>query len=114
MKYIVKNLLDIYLFGRNISHADISEQIQGRCTSAGFVNLTTMECYGESEGLGIKSASSDTALLRTLSPATKPLVAELKIIREEISSALQVLPSPPPASLQAADRRLAGLIAGGK
>jgi len=112
MKYIVKDHLDIYLFGRNIAHADFSAQIKGRCTSAGFVNLATMHCYGESEGLGIPSCPTDTILLRALSPTVRPLATELNIIRAEIKSALQALPSPPPLPLQAADRRLAGLIAG--
>ena len=88
--------------------------MQGHCTSAGFVNLTTMECYGESEGLGIKASPSDTRLLRTLSPTIRHLTTELQIIRNEITSALEALPSPPPLPLQAADRRLAGLIAGGE
>lgn len=113
MKYIVKDYLNIYLFGRHISHAEFSEQMQGHCTSAGFVNLTTMVCYGESEGMGIASSPADTRLLRTLSPTIRLLTTELQIIREEITSALQALPHPPPPPLQAADRRLAGLIAGG-
>ena len=111
MKYIVKDYVNIYLFGRHISHAEFASQMIGRCTSAGFVNLITMECHGESEGLGISSCSMDTQLLRSLSSAIRPLAAELEIIRAEICASLLALPSPP-LQLQAADRRLAGLIAG--
>jgi len=111
MKYIVKDHLNIYLFGRNIGHDEFSSQINGRCTSAGFVNLTTMQCYGESDSLGVSSCSTDTGLLRALSPNTRPLTTELKVIRAEIAAALQSLASPP-LQLQAADRRLAGLVAG--
>ena len=110
MKYIVKNHFEIYLFGRNIAHADFSLQIGGHCTSAGFVNLAAMECHGESESLGLKSCSSDTTLLRAMSPGARPIATELKIIRAEIGAALRDLPHPP-LQLQAADRRLAGLMA---
>lgn len=110
MKYVVMDHINIYMFGRNVGHADFAAQIGGRCTSAGFVNLTTMECYGFSESLALFSAPTDTKLLRMLVPGATPLAMELKTIRAELGDALHELSNQAPLPLQAAHRRLTGLI----
>lgn len=123
MKYVVIGYFEIYLFGRNIDHGEFAKKLGGRVTSAGFVKLQTMECHGGSVSLGLSSANTDTALLRALVPSDEVvairdraetpdrIASELKSVRAEIGAAMHDVPFPQQLQLQAADRRLAGLIA---
>lgn len=67
LKYIhttVGGLNGLILFPAYMSHL---EAAGGRKTfSAGFVDLATKTCYGESVSLGVKADPSDTARLRAM------------------------------------------------
>ena len=61
------------LFAPSESHANMAFKLNAKVSSAGFVinNLGTVECYGESTSLGVKSDPEDTKILqRYLSPNT--------------------------------------------
>jgi len=103
MKYIVINHIEMVLFHCGMSHGEMLERLGGKCTSAGFVDLTTLRCHGESEGLGISSDPSDSILLRHRALTTRTLADEIKTVRASLSDGS-------PEALAAADRRLAGLL----
>lgn len=65
MKYVRNGFLDFVFAPTHILHRTIA------CTreepvSAGFVNLSKMQVFGHSEGLGLKSKEEDSDLIKTL------------------------------------------------
>lgn len=67
MKYInltIGSMSGLVLFPEYLSHADVAAGRPVR--SAGFVDLITMVCYGESTSLRAKSDPHDTARLRAM------------------------------------------------
>ena len=66
MKYIRYDSLDIIMFGDHIQHSTMHQCLSCRkdLISAGFVNIQTWECYGESVSLNVKAAEDDTMTLR--------------------------------------------------
>jgi hypothetical protein len=66
MKYVCFDYVDYHLFLPIHHHRDeAAKHSDQHPTSAGFVRLTSdgVECYGESESLGIKSDPRDTRRL---------------------------------------------------
>lgn len=69
MKYIVMDDVEFYMFPRGINHKTMAGKVGGKakCSSAGFVRTDldgNLQCYGESESLGIGSRAVDTVLAK--------------------------------------------------
>lgn len=68
MKYIRHSQLGLILFKNDIIHSDMAYAIKGRVSgsilSAGFINLKTLQCYGDSLSLNLSSLPEDTNLLQ--------------------------------------------------
>lgn len=61
------NIPEMFIFSSLVTHVDFINKLgysHDDVLSAGFVSIPTMEAYGESLSLGIKSNPDDTALLK--------------------------------------------------
>ena len=64
MKYLNHKDLGIVIFSPAVTHAQMAARLGGQVASAGFVDVESQKCFGESVSLNLKSREEDTLLLR--------------------------------------------------
>jgi len=76
MKYLNHAKLGLVLFSPAVAHSEMARVLRAahpdsEILSAGFVNISTVRCYGGSVSLSLESQPEDTMLLAAYFAATR-------------------------------------------